>query len=633
MLIKKVSVSNYKSFDSSGDSLDLNEGINIIIGRNDTGKTNFINTLEIALGNKSPYQHYFDEKDYYDPTKPIDIEIEMEAITDGELFRSGISDKQRNIILTCKKPRELTLRLHFPALNDEVEEEKSDDSDAPEISRIAFCYKDSHDILKPLIVRGAQEIRKIWLRQLIIPASRDAKDYLNSSKRFSAFSMLLQDLISESKKRDDLANFLKAVNTSLNDIFLDVQEGVLKNAKSITPFDSLRLSLTKENRPEELASNISLFLTLKNKEFEISQVGTGTQSAIIIAILEFYLSRKAKKAGVHKLFIIEEPEIYLHPHAIRRVANLLQQLSVKKDVQVIVSTHSPDFALLGLPFNFSRFDLIDNKTKIEKFPKGVIGINEAKVHREINRSNSELFFAKSVLFVEGETEAALLPILAKNCSPTGGEKGDLDLDKHDISVVSLDGNTDFEFYYRYLSKLKIKAYFLFDGDIQENLLSCLAKIFDIGEKRRKDIIHALSGKGVHILSVDEIEEFYSDGVLAELKGCAPAEIKEMIEGEFYHNNSELRNSVIRELIAFHGEDIFSAEFKIDKQTIEQWYHEELKKIKKSGKGGKIKRGKAIAKIFSDMGKVQLGRAIAELMVRRNEYPKEILDFLIEIEEN
>lgn len=634
MFIKRIYVSNYKSFDFSGDFLDLKEGINIIIGRNDTGKTNFINALDIALGTKSPYQQYFDEKDYYDPTKPIDIEIEIEALTDAELFRSGISDRQRNTIIGSKRSRELTLRLHFSALNEGKKEEENEGSEATKISRIAFYYKDSHDILKSLIIKGAQEIKSAWIRQLIIPTPRDANDYLKSSKRYSPFSMLLQDLISESTERDNLAGLLKTANASLNKIFLDVQDKVLKNAKGITPFESLRFSLTKENAPEELASNISLFLKLKDREFEISQVGTGTQSAVIIAILEFYLSRKAKKAGgAHKFFIIEEPEIYLHPHAIRRVARLLQELSIRKDVQVIVSTHSPDFALLGLPFNLFRFDLIGNKTKIEKFAQPVVDIDESKVHREINRSNSELFFAKSVLFVEGETESVLIPLLAKNYIPAGGLKGDLDLDKYDISIVSLDGNTNFEFYYRYLSKLKINTYFLFDGDIQENLLSSLSTLFDVKTKKKEEMIKVLYEKGVLILSVNEIEEFYTDDILAELKGCSSAEMKKMIENEFYYSNGKLRNSVIHDLLNSHKEDIFNADFLVDEKQIEQWYCEEEAKIRKSGKGGKIRRGKAIEKIFSDIGKVQLGRAIGELIVKNNKYPKEIMDFIERIAKN
>lgn len=630
MFIRRVYISNFKSFDARGEFVDLNENINILVGKNDTGKTNFIDALDIILGNKSPYQIYLDAKDYNDSNKSIDIEVELVEIEPKDVYRiSLLSELQKKLVLQEKPEGELVLKYHRSALAEKSLEESEEATPV-----YAFNKKKKTGMLEPRIRKNVFDIRKVWIKQIISPSLRNPTDYLNPAKKFLPFSILLQELISESKRRNDLKQVLDSANALLNEIFLNVQNDILKNAQNITTFDSIRFGLTKENQPEELVSNISLFLKLRNKEFEINQVGTGAQSAVIIAILELFLNKKAKKAGgAHKIFIIEEPEIYLHPHAIRRVSKLLQKLSQEPDIQIIITTHSPDLAILGLPFNIFRFDLVENSTKISKFNNidKVLDLKN-KAFREISRSNSEIFFAKSVLLVEGETEQALMPILAKSYIPPGGVEGDIDLDKFDISLISIGSKDNFEFYYRYLKELRIKSYFLFDGDIPDSTLDALIKLFDIKstKNKREEKVKALEDVGVHILSVNEVEDFYTDKILAQLKNCSEEDIKNQIDKEIYYNKAELRNMAIRQLIKEKQDDILDASMDVQEEQIEKWYQEQIKSIRDKGIKGEKRRGKAVEKIFSDMGKVQLGRAIAEIMVKEAQYPKELMDFISKI---
>jgi len=52
------------------------------------------------------------------------------------------------------------------------------------------------------------------------------------------------------------------------------------------------------------------------------QIGTGTQSAVMIGMLELCL-RHRTSSGL-RLFVVEEPELFLHPHSQRHVASLLR---------------------------------------------------------------------------------------------------------------------------------------------------------------------------------------------------------------------------------------------------------------------------------------------------------------------
>lgn len=637
MLLKRIYVSNFRSFDHSGQFIDLDKSVTILLGRNDSGKTNFIDAMEIILGSKSPYKTYLDTFEFYDPSKSISIEAELTDISDSYLYRVDLSDTQKNIVRNEKPERELVLKFNYPSHIEAPSATETplatEDGEIEKTPKLAFYKVKNDGMSKPRIQKGVYDIRRRWINLIVVPAMRDVSDYLNTSKPYSALSWLLQELISDSDKNKDLKSVLESANKILNEIFLGTQDEMLKHAKGITPFDSIRLGLTRENNPEELSKNISLFLKLKDKEFELSQVGTGTQSALIIAVLEIYLSTRAKKAGnAHKLFVIEEPELFLHPHAIRRIAGLLRKLSEEPDFQVIISTHSPELALLGRPFNFFRFNLKNNKTEIEKINIPEVIAMKDKACRELSRANSEMLFAKAVILVEGETEQALLPILANNYTATGINKGDYNLNKHDISVVSMGGSSNFEFYYRYLSDLGIAPYFIFDGDISNETIDSLVKLYElkISPNTRPEKIKALDNAGVHILSVNEIEDLYPDKILAKIKSCTEAEVKSLIDEELYFDKRSLLNSSIRKMIKDKQDDILGKNMDIEESAIDKWLQDARKSIQQKGEGGEKRRGKAIARVFSDISKIRLGQMIGEWMVKDNLYPAELTGFIARV---
>ena len=66
------------------------------------------------------------------------------------------------------------------------------------------------------------------------------------------------------------------------------------------------------------------------------------------------------------------------------------------------------------------------------------------------------------------------------------------------------------------------------------------------------------------------------------------------------------------------------------EQIEKWYQEQINNIRNKGLKGEKRRGKAIERIFSNIGKVQLGRSIAILMVKEGQYPEELMNFIYRI---
>lgn len=79
------------------------------------------------------------------------------------------------------------------------------------------------------------------------------------------------------------------------------------------------------------------FVTRKdaNQQILLSKIGSGYEM-IFSLLYSYYLS---KQNGKNMIILIDEPELHLHPKIQEKFMNFL--LEISKDVQVMITTHSP----------------------------------------------------------------------------------------------------------------------------------------------------------------------------------------------------------------------------------------------------------------------------------------------------
>lgn len=178
---------------------------------------------------------------------------------------------------------------------------------------------------------------------------------------------------------------------------------------------------------------------------QLEKMGHGFRRSVVFAMLRTHRRLKmqnAAQAGVGGfsplyLFLIEEPELYLHPQAERRRLDELKELAGDVNSQVVLCTHSAIFVDMTNYQGIHRFERPNRQaTKVISWSGVPPPQDDARAISQfcrINAYSAAMMFADLVILVEGVSEQAALPHLAN--------KHDLHPPGRDVEVVSCDGNS------------------------------------------------------------------------------------------------------------------------------------------------------------------------------------------------
>ncbi len=417
MYISELKLWNFRKYGKDKWSLEnphltvpFNSGTNVLIGENDSGKTAIIDAIKLVLKTHAFEWIKVEQNDFYSGSDKLRIEIILEGLENEEA-------------------KNFTEWLGW---QDEGEEAK------PVLRLILFVERNNNRILPYEIKAGMDEIGH--------PLNAEARDYLKST-----YLKALRDADSEliAKKNSRLSQILQG-----HDLFKKT-EGIEHefetwfsdaNEKIKIWFNSSNKEGNQKSNKEQIKEIVDKFLKafidesisseMKLSEPEIKTIleklslgiegaktpGLGTMNRLYMAIELLHLK---KEWNGLKLGLIEELEAHLHPQAQMKVIEALQ---IEKDVQFILTTHSPNLASkvditnLILCDNDDVYPLSKGKTKLDKK-------DYKYLKRFLDVTKSNLFFAKGVIIVEGWAEEILIPEIANQLG--------YDLSKHEVSIVNV----------------------------------------------------------------------------------------------------------------------------------------------------------------------------------------------------
>lgn len=423
MYLSNIKLWNFRKFGSIGSidlerpNLDLSftEGLNVLIGENDSGKTAILEAIKMVMKTHAYERIMWEDDDFYDGTDEIRIELLIDGLTNSEAAHYtewlGWNDAtpRRPILRLIYKVRRVNGRIIPQDLKAGMDEAGSPmDSQAREYLKVTF--------LKPL---------------------RDAENEL-TAKKYSRLSQILEghDLFKEGADgKESFEGFVHDANEQIKEWFQnDVAEGGLKSNKEqikdvIDGFLGSFISPGAESSFTIAGSRIKEILEKLSLQFDgMTRPGLGTMNRLYMAAELLHL-QKTGWNGI-KLCLVEEEEAHLHPQAQMKVLETIQK---QTGTQFIITTHSPNLA--------SKVKLSeDDKNQVvickdgKAFPMGpkytlLVKDDYEFLDHFLDVTKANLFFARGVILVEGWAEEILIPAIAKKMGK--------DLTEHEVSIVNV----------------------------------------------------------------------------------------------------------------------------------------------------------------------------------------------------
>ncbi|ACL18705.1 ATP-dependent endonuclease of the OLD family-like protein [Desulfitobacterium hafniense DCB-2] len=462
MRIFCVKVSNYRNID--GITVIFHPDCNYIIGENNLGKSNFLSLIGTVCAGKG-----FDEKDFADPDKAIEVELDIKLLQNEQgFFGDNFSPEDASLL---KIRYRQTIKEAYPTI---VSVDSNESIQARLLRKINFLK---------------YETTAVPSRELRLDSQKGAGLLINGIiERFIADGepAFLND--------EQIGGLMKFINEHLG---------------KIRSFHDYSIKATIAPNPTEMLT--SLFY-LSDGYRKIDTTGSGVQYMamasinILCQIMELYKSKSSPfgeqlytdddgRKLLPLVLSIDEPEVHLHPYLQRSLIGYYKKILCNEDVkfvellkscfgvdgldgQLVIVTHSTD-ALVGDYRNLIRFHKNGDRTAVISgyALRPIEGANnEGRIKSENEKhlimhfpEIKEAFYSKCAVLIEGETEYGCIHAFA--------DKIGVALDDCGICVINAKGEKSIKPLRQLLTLFAIPSIAIYDGDVREGHTAAADEFF------------------------------------------------------------------------------------------------------------------------------------------------------------
>lgn len=336
MKIKSVRVHNFRSIK---DNIFNMYDYSLLIGENNSGKTNIMTALRVFYEDNIKFNmdRDFPKFDTDDRESWIEIEYSLEK------------DEHESLKVEYRND-DNTLRVR-KYLNSEEVDVKANQSN---------IYAYENGILSKNLFYGAKNIAQSKLGELIyipdVSKSSEALKLTGPSPFRDLLSYVMKKIMKSSPAYKELTCSFETFNNefkrevtdegvSLDTLVQDINSNI--NTWGIK-FGIQINAIREEEIIKSLMSHYIEDINLNNT-IDIDNCGQGVQRHLIYTLILLsakYKDDNSKKADFNpnlKLILFEEPEAFLHPSQQERLNISLQELGAEENHQILITTHSNIF--------------------------------------------------------------------------------------------------------------------------------------------------------------------------------------------------------------------------------------------------------------------------------------------------
>lgn len=508
MYISRILISNYKSVKQC--DLQLKNGKNVLIGKNSSGKSNIIEAINILFGERFPSRYEIVESDFYINPESSERaeEISIFARLEGEGVNIEILKSQRGLWLfplSSSPIRKIDSMMEvnpdiFLPLDEirypEMEWEslrkrwiKSGTRDFEEVlskivdspyyyfaysckskddynnleSDFRFIFKDESDGRHYVAVNMQYNFREAFTNSAVMPAFRDPNIQMRIVN-YNWYGKLMRKTWEEASRDPAVSQNMSEVVVRMSEIgqpiFNNLTEDLNRKINIGFSGAKIRFQFLSSHR-QDMHKNVRVYINDGIDDL-ITRKGSGTQSAFIIGLFTYY----CMSAHNTSILVVEEPEVFLHPHARRSISRRLDEFvrlkaGEGKTNQVIVTTHSSEIIQTGGVETISLIKRDENGTSSRTFVFAE-DFDQQEIRGILKTGASEMLFADKVVICEGAEEF----LLSRVADLESGKNGYMD--DHNISVINAGGKKYVATMARILDKLGIDWCAIVDFDFLDN---------------------------------------------------------------------------------------------------------------------------------------------------------------------
>lgn len=552
IMIDEVRIRNFRSL----EQLDVKLGmVNVLIGQNNCGKSNFLTAVDIALNgfrNISADDIYIAKGEHLSEKKTAIIDIKFVPVNEnGETLisfndywtgvfteqwitndsisgdyvgiRSVIKfDKKRNGYIIIRKPIkkwDTTIDLSI-------------------VGREQRFNRDMYD----------------FINSFYMDASRDVSSDIKDKKSY--FGKTISHVEMSEEKIKDLETQLDFINTEIISSIPSLEQTNKKISGIVSTLnrrEGSKIEISPLSRKiSDLHKGMDIFFKDGNSaELSVSLNGMGTRSWLSFltlgAYINFFHQESIKQeSDDYVMLTLEEPEAHLHPQAQKQLYRKLMDFRGQK----IFSTHSTSILTQTDLSNIIHFIKKEGKTIASRFNSEKYNDNDkAKIRREVLRTRGELIFSRAIILVEGITEEQAFPIYFK-------EYFDSDMENSGINIIGVNGQ-NYKSYLNFIKDFNIDWYIFSDGEPKtiNNLDNTLQSITNKTSKDLDNVIVLEHG--------DDYEQFLlEDDYLCDIKkafdsiGGKKNGMKQQLAGLKKDDSYQKKRKKNKEFVDRVGEDCF-----------------------------------------------------------------------------
>lgn len=384
MAIKKVKIRNFKRFKGLFE-LELNTGLNILVGNNETGKSTILEAIHIALTGfyggrniRNELSQYLFNRDVVElyinslnngtalPPPSISIEVFFDGSINPEYEGNDNSER-----LSCEG---LRFQIAF-------DEKYTDEYNALVSKKNMMSFPiEYYEVTWTTFARQAVTIRGIPVKSAMIDSSNYR--YQNGSDVY--ISRIVKDLLSPEEVTAVSQAHRRMKDTFIGDDSIKaINERISKESSIVDGTVSLTVDLGTKNAWENS-------LVTQLNEVPFGYIGKGAQ-----CVMKTELALTHRSAQNAQIVLLEEPESHL---SFSKLNQLIKAIAEKYgDKQIIISTHS---SFVANKFGLENLLLLENQ-KIARITE----LLSAEFFKKVSSYDTlRLILCKKAILVEGDSD-------------------------------------------------------------------------------------------------------------------------------------------------------------------------------------------------------------------------------------